>query len=162
MTNIQAMSVWKLASIWLEQHPNLRIGLGVLAIGLFSFFFLRLSGGTGFSLWFVLCVGMGYLFLRYPLSLPPAILLLIVLVIWAQKSLHKRKVPYLPPIAQVEGGGIKRGLTAPEAAALLDMPLNKILTLVFFGLLKKGVVRQTKEEPLVLEVAEGYLSLIHI
>lgn len=159
MTNIQAMSVWKLASIWLEQHPNLRIGLGVLAIGLFSFFFLRLSGGTGFSLWFILCVGLGYLFLRYPLSLPAAILPLIGLVVWTQRSLNKRKVPYLPPIAQVEGGGIKRGLTAPEAAALLDMPLNKILTLVFFGLLKKGVVRQTKEEPLVLEVAEGYRAI---
>ena len=46
MTNIQAMSVWKLASIWLEQHPNLRIGLGVLAIGLFSLSLIHISEPT--------------------------------------------------------------------------------------------------------------------
>jgi hypothetical protein len=56
----------------------------------------------------------------------------------------------------VEGGGIKRGLTAPEAAVLLEMPLNKILTLVFFGMLEKGLVEHVKESPLTVEVAEEF------
>ncbi len=64
------------------------------------------------------------------------------------------KPNYLPPIAQVEGGGIKRGLTAPEAAVLLELPLNKILGLVVFGMLEKGLVRQTKVDPLTVEVVE--------
>jgi hypothetical protein len=71
------------------------------------------------------------------------------------------KPDYLPPIAQVEGGGIKRGLTAPEAAVILEMPLNKVLVLVIFGLLEKGLVRQVKEtgsltEALTVEVADAY------
>jgi hypothetical protein len=66
------------------------------------------------------------------------------------------KPNYLPPIAQVEGGGIKRGLTAPEAAVLLEMPLTKVLGLVVFGLLEKKLVRQTNHEPLKLEVIEDF------
>ncbi len=56
----------------------------------------------------------------------------------------------------MEGGGIKRGLTAPEAAALLELPLNQVLTLTIFGLLAKGVVRQVEEAPLQVEVAEEF------
>jgi hypothetical protein len=66
------------------------------------------------------------------------------------------KPKYLPPIAQVEGGGIKRGLTAPEAAVLLEMPLTKVLGLVVFGLLEKRLVRQTGHDPLKLEVVEDF------
>ncbi len=73
-----------------------------------------------------------------------------------ERKRRRRKLPYLPPIAQVEGGGIKRGLTAPEAAALLEMPLNKVLTLIIFGLLKKGVLRQTGEEPFQVEVIREF------
>jgi hypothetical protein len=156
VSNVQDMSVVTLATLWFEQQTTLRWILGISAIILFSFAFLRLTGGTGFSLWFVLCVALGYVFLRFPLSLPVAILPLAAAAIWVHRSLRKRKTPYLPPIAQVEGGGIKRGLTAPEAAALLDLPLNRILMLVIFGLLKKGVVRQMKDTPLAVTVAEPY------
>ncbi len=57
------------------------------------------------------------------------------------------KPDYLPPIAQVEGGGIKRGLTAPEAAVLLELPLTKVLGLIVFGMLEKKLVRQTRVGP---------------
>jgi hypothetical protein len=66
------------------------------------------------------------------------------------------KPNYLPPIAQVEGGGIKRGLTAPEAAVVLEIPLTKVLGLVIFGMLEKGLIRQTETEPLTLEVVEDF------
>ena len=69
------------------------------------------------------------------------------------------KPDYLPPIAQVEGGGIKRGLTAPEAAVLLEMPLNKVLGLIIFGMLEKKLVRQTRVGPFTVEVEEAYRVL---
>jgi len=66
------------------------------------------------------------------------------------------KPDYLPPIAQVEGGGIKRGLTAPEAAVLLELPLTKVLGLIVFGMLEKKLVRQTRVGPFTVEVEEAY------
>lgn len=159
VSGVQDMSVWQLASIWFEQQTTLRLVLGALAIALFSFLFFRWTGATGISLWLVLSAGLVYLFWRFPLSLLAALPLLIVLVIIAERRLRKRKLPYMPPIAQVEGGGIKRGLTAPEAAALLDLPINKVLTLIVFGLLKKGILRQAKEAPLQVEVATEYRTI---
>jgi len=45
---------------------------------------------------------------------------------------------YLPPKISIEGKGIKRGLTAVEAGILLEEPLDKILTMILFGLIKKN------------------------
>ena len=64
---------------------------------------------------------------------------------------NKRKMKYLPPTLSVEGVGIKRGLTAVEAAILLEKPLNKILTMIMFGLLKKRALVVNDEDPLRLE-----------
>jgi hypothetical protein len=58
---------------------------------------------------------------------------------------------YLPPSIGVEGVGVKRGLTAVEAAILLETPLNKVLTMILFGLMKKGAVRVISEKPLKFE-----------
>jgi len=64
---------------------------------------------------------------------------------------NKRKMKYLPPALQVEGVGVKRGLTAVEAAILLEKPLNKVLTMVMFGLVKKHALIVVSEDPLRLE-----------
>jgi hypothetical protein len=81
----------------------------------------------------------------------------VFIVVWIIRAVKQGLKPnYLPPIAQVEGGGIKRGLTAPEAAALLELPLTKVLTLIVFGLLEKGLIRQTKDNPLTVEVVEDF------
>ena len=50
----------------------------------------------------------------------------------------KRKLQYLPPKVSIEGHGIKRGLTAVEAAMLLEQPLDKVLTMILFAVVKKG------------------------
>jgi len=71
--------------------------------------------------------------------------------------LSKRKYKsYLPAMATVEGGGIKRGLTAPQAAVLLELPLGKVVSLVIFGLLKKRVLMQVSEDPLTVEVRKPF------
>jgi len=64
---------------------------------------------------------------------------------------RRRKLDYLPPKIAIEGHGIKRGLTAVEAAVLLETPLDKVLTMILFSLVKKGAARVVKEDPLTLE-----------
>jgi hypothetical protein len=84
----------------------------------------------------------------------PIVVVLIGLNEWL---LGSRKAHYMPPIAQVEGGGIKRGLTAPEAAVLLELPVAKVLSLVIFGMLKKGILRQVQADPLLVAVNDPFL-----
>ena len=80
------------------------------------------------------------------------------LSIWSQQ---RRKMQYLPPSMKVEGVGIKRGLTAVEAAILLETPLNKVLTMILFGLLKKGVVTVLDDNPLKIEINEPLPDDLH-
>ena len=153
------MTALDLAEQWFVGQPTLRLILGLLFLGIFTFIFVRLTGGTGWTLWFIGVAGLVFLFVRWPLSLLVAFLPLLVVLYLVERGRRGRKLPYLPPIAQVEGGGIKRGRTAPEAAALLEMPLNKVLTLLIFGLLKKGVLRQTGEEPFQVEVIPEFQAV---
>jgi hypothetical protein len=60
---------------------------------------------------------------------------------------RRRRMKYFPPQAKVEGVEIKRGLTAPEAAVILERPLNDVLTIILFGLVKKGALAVTAREP---------------
>ena len=66
----------------------------------------------------------------------------------------KRKMKYLPPKISIEGHGIKRGLTAVEAAILLEEPMDKVLTMVLFSVVKKGAANVTSKDPLKLDFLE--------
>jgi hypothetical protein len=80
------------------------------------------------------------------------ILVLIgVIIAAATYASRRRKLDYLPPKISIEGHGIKRGLTAVEAAILLERPLDRILTMILFGVVKKGAARVTAEDPLQVE-----------
>ncbi|MBL7200492.1 MAG: hypothetical protein ISS56_10105 [Anaerolineae bacterium] len=72
-------------------------------------------------------------------------------VVLSTTQAKKRKMAYLPPALSVEGVGIKRGLTAVEAAILLELPLNRALTMILFGILKKKGVVVLEDDPLRLE-----------
>ncbi len=75
---------------------------------------------------------------------------LVILNLFRQR---RRKMDYMPANVAIEGVGIKRGLTAPEAALLTDTPLNKVVTMILFGLLKKGIVRvETTPTPKVFKL----------
>jgi hypothetical protein len=87
-----------------------------------------------------------------------AIAAFIVISSWTQR---RRKMQYLPPSMKVEGVGIKRGLMAVEAAILLETPLDKVLTMILFGLLKKGAVTVLDDEPLTIEVGESPAEGLH-
>jgi hypothetical protein len=74
---------------------------------------------------------------------------IIALSVW---SARRRKMEYLPPTISIEGHGIKRGLTAVEAAVLMQQPVDKIFTMILFSVLKKGGAQVTTRDPLKLEV----------
>jgi hypothetical protein len=71
----------------------------------------------------------------------------------ANSAGKKRKLQYLPPKISIEGMGIKRGLTAVEAAILMEEPLDKVMTMILFGVLKKNAATVTSKDPLKLELA---------
>jgi len=67
-------------------------------------------------------------------------------------SSRKRKLQYLPPKVSIEGHGIKRGLTAVEAALLLEQPMDKIMTMILFSVIKKNAASVVKSDPLELKI----------
>jgi hypothetical protein len=73
---------------------------------------------------------------------------------WANSSAKKRKLQYLPPKISIEGMGIKRGLTAVEAAILMEETLDKVMTMILFGVLKKNAATVVSKDPLKLEVVK--------
>ena len=73
-----------------------------------------------------------------------------LIVGWGFYSSSKLKLKYLPPKISIEGHGIKRGLTAVEAAILLEEPLDKVLTMVLFSVIKKNAAEVKRRDPLQL------------
>jgi hypothetical protein len=67
---------------------------------------------------------------------------------------RRRKMKYLPPKMRIEGHGIKRGLTAVEAAILMEHPPDKVLTMILFSVIKKGAAQVITQDPLKLEILE--------
>ncbi len=68
------------------------------------------------------------------------------------RGVSSTRLDYLPPKISVEGHGIKRGLTAVEAAILIQLPLDKVLTMILFGAIKKSAAAVISKDPLKLEV----------
>lgn len=159
MTRVIKLTLIQLANKWLEDNPTTRLILAAVAMIMFAVLFFRFSGGTGMSVFAILGGGLLILLFISPLSALIAPVIVAPLIVLNEGSLKKKRKTYLPAIAQVEGGGIKRGLTAPEAGVLIEMPLNKVLTLVLFGLLEKGVIEVTKDEPLTVAVTPDYRVL---
>jgi len=104
--------------------------------------------------------GFGGFFVNLLRSLPCIIGVLFFLGVGifsrkvSQKQTSARKLQYFPPKLTVDGKGIRRGLTAVEAGILLEEPLDKILTMVLFGLLKKEAITVLEKEPLSIKANE--------
>ncbi|MBN1440884.1 MAG: hypothetical protein JW929_15865 [Anaerolineales bacterium] len=81
-----------------------------------------------------------------------------ILGAWSE---NQRKKQYLPPKISIEGHGIKRGLTAVEAALLMEQPLDRVLTMILFGLVKKNAVTVTSRDPLELKNTEPKPAGLH-
>lgn len=78
----------------------------------------------------------------------------VAIPILSIRGAQKRKMKYLPPKLAIEGHGIKRGLTAVEAAILLEQPMDKILTMILFATIKKGAAKVISRDPLNIELTD--------
>ncbi len=87
--------------------------------------------------------------------------LFVGLPVFSIVSERKRKLQYLPPKIALEGHGIKRGLTAVEAAVLMQEPLDKVMTMILFGVVKKGAAEVVQRDPLELKVASPLPENLH-
>ena len=83
------------------------------------------------------------------------------LMVWGIYSGSKRKLQYLPPKVTIEGHGIKRGLTAVEAAILLEEPLDKVMTMILFSVIKKNAAEVTQRDPLQLKIYQPIPEELH-
>jgi hypothetical protein len=156
MTHVMYMTPFALFMKWWRESPNVRIVWAVVLFILFGIMFFRASAGTGCSCFVPLLILLIACFSASPGFELAAFPVLLLVWYFTERGLKRRRGHYLPPIASVEGGGIKRGLTAPEAAVLLELPLNRVLALVLFGLLKKGIVKQLDAKPLSVALNPGY------
>ncbi len=157
MQRVIEQSMIDLLIKWFDERPTVKIWSGISLVVLLGISFFRFSHGTGLVLFLLLAGGFVFLIITstgWHLASWP-----VVLSIFGGNELYLRKrkyKSYLPAMATVEGGGIKRGLTAPQAAVLLELPLGKVVSMVIFGLLKKGVLTQVREEPLTVEVCAPF------
>ena len=74
---------------------------------------------------------------------------------------RRRKLQYMSPKIAIEGHGIKRGLTAVEAAILMEQPLDKVMTMILFGAVKKNAATVTRRDPLQVDVASPTPAGLH-
>lgn len=107
------------------KNPSLWEALGINAEDVFGF---------------ACCGGIGLIFLA--------------IFYGAAKSAKNRKLQYMPPKVAIEGLGIKRGLTAVEAAILMVEPLDKVMTMILFGLVKKNAATVTSKTPMEIKAAD--------
>jgi len=144
--------VWK----WWTESPGVRTIVGVAFLVLFGIFYYRFTGGTGTCLFIPMAIALAIVW-----SFSPglqAVFLPLLIPVWyaAEKFAGLKHRDYLPAIESVPGGGIKRGLAVPEAAVILEQPLARVVAMVFFGMLKKNLVRLVSTDPLQVELVEEY------
>ncbi len=144
--------LWK----WWKENPVARFIWGVICLVLLGIGYFRITGGTGVTLYVIAAGTLAWLWAASPTLEAWALPVFVVLWLLATRTAAARRRKYLPAIASVEHGGIKRGLTVPEAAVILELPLGKVLTLLIFGMLKKGLIEQVKADSLTVRPAKGY------
>ena len=81
--------------------------------------------------------------------------------ILSARQQRKRKLKYMSPKIAIEGHGIKRGLTAVESAVLMQEPLDKVMTMILFGVVKKGAAEVINRDPVKVKVADPLPQKLH-
>ena len=77
----------------------------------------------------------------------PIVALSIIAVAAIVVVRNLRRFPYSMPSFSMEALGVRKGLTAVEAATLLDVDPRRILTMILFGLMRKGAVNVVETKP---------------
>lgn len=162
MERVVSMNFLKLAWRWWLGNEETRSVIAFLLVLATAIFFFRWTACTGCVIFVILGGALFGVFAVSPAFEALYPLILIPLWILMERSRRLRRKHYLPAIASAPGGGIKRGLTAAEAAVVLELPLAKVLTLVIFGLLKKGMLQQRTADPLTVALTPQALTAAKI
>ena len=157
MQRVVEKSKLELLLDWFDASPQLKVISGAALVMMFMVGYYRFAGVTGCVPFLLLLVMLGLAIVSGPgphLLCWPLGISMFGLNEWFRSM--RKDDGYLPAMATVEGGGIKRGLTAPQAAVLLEQPLGRILTMIIFGMLKKDLVTMVSEAPISVEVNKKY------
>ncbi len=141
---------------WFESRPDVRLLAGVLFLAILAWLYFRRSQGSGRFIFLAAALILAAVFALSPLAHLLAFLPLFALMIIEGLGLARRQQTYAPAVAVVESGGVKRGLTAPEAAVLMERPIATVVASVLLSLLHKGVLEVAENEPLILQLAEPF------
>jgi len=155
VAGVREITTWDLFQSW---AGAVRVITSLVFIAVFSLIFFWATRRTGCVIWAIVSVVMFVAFMIIPV-LPILLAPALPMLAWGVKASRLRaKRAYVPAVASVEGGGIKRGLTAPEAAALLEAKPEKILLLVLYGLSRKGfaLLEPKGEKGLAARAADGF------
>lgn len=79
---------------------------------------------------------------------------IFILPIYSIIAAKRRKLEYMKPTISVDGNGIKRGLTAVEAAILMGQTLDQVITMILFAVTQKGALEVLSSKPLKIRKLE--------
>jgi hypothetical protein len=106
----------------------------------------------GLSCMFLLLIGLSFIFPLLPIP---------ILMVVNRRLRIRRKMKYLPPKISIEGHGIKRGLTAVQAAVVMERPVDTVFSMILFSTIKKGAARIKQRNPLMLKVSDPFPEPLH-
>ncbi|MDH5507538.1 MAG: hypothetical protein OEZ02_09985, partial [Anaerolineae bacterium] len=137
-------------SIWI------RVGGGALVIVLLGWFYFILMGSGKKGKFGIITLGLVGLFIYHPVFEILALVLLVGLIAGIKIRLNFHKGEYEIAAARMEGGGIKRGLLASEAAVLLGKPFEIAMAASIVSLLKRGVLYTNTINQMIIGVESGF------
>ncbi len=85
------------------------------------------------------------------LACPGIIVLVVIIGIFGSIAGSMRQ-PYSSPVVSMDGIGVNKDLDPVEAATLLRIDPKRVLTMIMFGLMKKGNVKLLSTEPIRLQL----------
>jgi len=150
--NVRSMSIFGLLLKWFVADAGRQVLSGMFIFVAFSLLFLVATRGTGGLLYIVLALLMVVGMVNSPvfhLWLYPLIVIGGGVAFWYCRL---KKKHYIPASVSRAGGRVHSGLSAVEAAILLDKPVNHVLTMLIFELSRRGLVEITTPDPLELKV----------
>ena len=151
MDRVVKTTAWKLFLEWWKHSLAVRLWSAVIYLALFSLFFLLMTRATGWVLLAILDVILFFFALLDPITHLWAWLFMPAWAAVWYFGFHRRRKSYLPAMASIEGGRIHRGLTAPEAAVLLEKPLERVLAMILFEMIQKRVLWISRDDPFTVE-----------
>ena len=98
-----------------------------------------------------------YMLLGVLVCLGGPIVFIVYIIISIKNNRKDEKIragKYFPPQIKTDGEGIKRGLTAVEAAVLLETDLEQVISMILYGLAKKEVNQVNSMEPLDVTIVD--------